>query len=105
MASSSAGKPSAKYVGARRRLRLWMMFMVVFFGWCVYTFFTQSVQLNSNREQLVGVAKSLNETTQARDELKQEIVRLNDPEYIGQVARKKQGLYLPGETPIKVNEP
>jgi cell division protein DivIC len=41
---------------------------------------------------------------QSLDQLEYELNRLKDPEYIGQIAMKKYGLYKPGEIPVRVSE-
>lgn len=94
-------KPTVKYTGARKRIRLWMMFMVVFFGWGIYTLIYETVQVSGLRSQVEETEISRQETEKQRDMLKQEIAKLHDPEYIGQLARKKQDMYGPGEVPIK----
>ena len=94
-------KPPAKYTGARKRIRLWMMFMVIFFGWGIYTLFHQTLEVADQRVQLQEKEKQHQEVQEQRNLLQQEIAKLNDPEYIGQIARKKQDMYLPGEVPIR----
>lgn len=79
---------------------LWLAFMVCFTGWAGFSFFNTSSQIADKSAKLTEVKGTQAEKEQTLEELKQEVNRLQDPEYIGQIARKKYGMYLPGETPI-----
>lgn len=92
-----------KSAGAKRRLMLWMTFVIVFVIWAGYTFLVQNAQISDKSSNLAAQQTSKEETQKKLDQLKYEVSRLKDPEYIGQLARKK-GYYLPEETPIQVEE-
>jgi len=100
MSSKVRQEQATKYTGARKRIRLWMMFMVLFFGWGIYTFIHQTVTLASERVKLEDNQKLHQDTKLLQTQLEQEIARLNEDEYIGQIARKTLDMYPPGETPI-----
>ncbi|WP_410772343.1 FtsB family cell division protein [Fontibacillus sp. BL9] len=102
--SNKNQQPAAKSVGARRRLRLWMSFMVLFVGWAGYTYIAQSGEIGAKSHQLAERQASKEQTEQTLNQLKYELNRLKDPEYIGQIAMKKYGLYKPGEIPVHVSE-
>ncbi|WHX49183.1 septum formation initiator family protein [Paenibacillus woosongensis] len=102
--NQSKGQATHQMAGARRRLRIWMGFMIIFLGWAAYTFFSQSSEINAKSQQLEERQASMNAATQSLEQLKYEISRLQDPEYIGQIAMKKYGLYKPGEIPVRVSE-
>ncbi|ANS76370.1 septation ring formation regulator EzrA [Paenibacillus yonginensis] len=87
--------------GAKRRLRLWFCFIILFVGWAGYAFYSQSSELHEKSKQLADIRAKEQATKDSLNQIKYEINRLNDPEYIGQLARKKYGLYKPGETPIR----
>jgi len=90
--------------GARRRLKLLLFIMIIFMSWAVYTFINQHGQMSDRASQLREADKLLTDA-QAKNELLQlEITRLNDPEYIGQIARKEQGLGFPGEIPMHIEK-
>ncbi|USB33316.1 septum formation initiator family protein [Paenibacillus sp. YPG26] len=96
-------EPAAvKNAGARRRYRLWLAFIVIFIGWAGYTFISQASQIGAGSRELSEKQDSKAKSNQALNQLKTEIERLKDPEYIGQIAMKKYGLYRPGEVPIRV---
>ncbi|WP_435923262.1 FtsB family cell division protein [Paenibacillus sp. DYY-L-2] len=95
---------SPKSTGARRRIRLWMGFMAVFIGWACYTYIAQSGEIGAKADQLAQQQATKEENEQILNQLKYELNRLQDPEYIGQIAMKKYGLYKPGEIPVRVSE-
>ena len=92
-----------KSAGARRRLMLWLTFVTVFAIWAGYTFLVQNAQISDKSAYLATQQISQQDTQKKLEQLKYEVSRLKDPEYIGQLARKK-GYYLPEETPIQVEE-
>ncbi|BBI30667.1 FtsB family cell division protein [Cohnella abietis] len=87
--------------GARRRLKLLLFIMVLFMSWAVYVLIVQSGQLSDRSSQLLEADQKLADAQVKNESLKQQVARLNDDEYIGQIARKEHGLGLPGEIPIK----
>jgi cell division protein DivIC len=88
--------------GARRRLKLLLFIMVIFMSWALYVFIVQYGQISDRSSQLREADKKLTDAKVKSEALKQQIARLNDPEYIGQIARKEHGLGMPGEVPIKI---
>ncbi|WP_322908066.1 septum formation initiator family protein [Paenibacillus campi] len=101
---SSSPSPSPN-PGARKRLRIWMAFMVIFLGWATYSFIQQSLQLSAKHQEFAVQQQQQAQTQAALDQSQLELKRLEDPEYIGQIARKQYGMYLPGEKPIWATEP
>lgn len=101
-ASKNNAPVSGKRSGARRRFRLWLIFVVIFTGWSAYTFFSQASQIGSNSRELSEKMDSKAKSEQALKKLEYEIERLKDPEYITQMAMKKYGLYPEGQVPIHV---
>jgi cell division protein DivIC len=88
--------------GARRRLKLLLFIMVLFMSWALYVIIVQYGQISDRSSQLQEADKKLTDAQAKSEALKQQITRLNDPEYIGQIARKEHGLGMPGEVPIKI---
>ncbi|TFE24118.1 FtsB family cell division protein [Cohnella luojiensis] len=87
--------------GARRRLKLLLFIVVLFMSWALYVLIVQYGQISDRSGQLHEADRKLTDAQAKNEELKQQIARLNDPEYIGQIARKEHGLGLPGEVPIE----
>jgi cell division protein DivIC len=96
---TKAATPAA--TGARRRLKLLLFVVTLFLSWAGYVWITQSGQINDRSAQLEEANRKLADAQAKNEELKLQIARLNDDEYIGQLARKEHGLGLPGEVPIK----
>lgn len=95
----NAGKASA--AGAKRRKLIWLTTVVLFFSWAGYTFFSQSSLIADKSTDLVKKQGMKNDITNSLNQLKYDVSRLNDNEYIGQLARKWYNMYPQGETPIR----
>lgn len=102
--SSHTGAATPPSVGVRRRLKLLLVVIVLFLCWAGYILIMQQHHSSERSSQLHEVKTKLLNAQQKNESLQQEIKRLNDPEYIGQIARKEQGMGLPGETQIQVNK-
>ncbi|WP_346779435.1 FtsB family cell division protein [Paenibacillus brevis] len=100
---NSKKQAPVKSAGARRRIRLWMTFMALFIGWAGYTYMDQSGEIGVKASQLAERMTVKSENEQVLVQLKYELNRLKDPEYIGQMAMKKYGLYKPGEIPVRIS--
>lgn len=94
----------ANSIGARRRLKLWFVFMFLFVGWAAYLFIAQAGDINDRANELAQKEADKQANEQTLERLKYDVNRLQDPEYIGQIAMKKYGLYLPGDTPVRFTE-
>ncbi|MDR0270146.1 septum formation initiator family protein [Paenibacillus sp.] len=90
--------------GARRRILIWVSFMVIFMLWATYSFISQQSQIADKSAELAKKKVEQDNTEKSKQQLTYEVKRLKDPEYIGQLARKNYGMYLPGETPIHTEE-
>lgn len=99
---SNTSKNSA--AGAKRRRLLWILFVTIFFGWAGYTYFDQSAAIADKSDQLAKKQKTHIDVTASLNQLKYEVSRLNDEEYIGQLARKWYNIYPQGETPIRTEQ-
>jgi len=93
---------SNRQQSGKKRLRLWAVLMLVLILWSGYTLFSQSSVIADKSAQLEErmTAKASSET--ALSEVKTEIKRLQDPEYIAQIARKEYNMFKPEEIPIRV---
>ncbi|RCW41406.1 FtsB family cell division protein [Paenibacillus prosopidis] len=86
--------------GTKRRFKLWMMFIVLFMGWAAYTIFGQMKQQDATNVRLSTIQGQIDASTKESEAIKQQIERLNDPEYIAQLATKEQGMVKKGEQQI-----
>lgn len=98
-ARSASATPAS--VGVRRRLKLLLLVVGLFMSWAGYTVFAQEQEKADRIRELREVERQLQEVRETNAALRREIERLNDPEYIGQIARQ-QGMGLPGEQPIRI---
>ncbi|SFB60744.1 Septum formation initiator [Cohnella sp. OV330] len=96
---TTANTPAS--VGLKRRLKLLLLFVILFMSWAVYTLVVQQQHTSERSSQLHDVKTKLSEVQLKNETLKKEIVRLHDDEYIGQIARQ-QGMVRPGEKTIIV---
>lgn len=90
--------------GAKRRKFIWLAVMTIFISWSGYIFFVQSASIADKSEALAKKQASNESVTASLNQLKYEVSRLNDDEYIGQLARKWYNMYLPGELPIRTEQ-
>ncbi|MBH5320712.1 septum formation initiator family protein [Paenibacillus sp. GSMTC-2017] len=99
MATATAKKSTGRSP-ARRRYRIWMTFIVLFMGWAAYTLFGQMQQQKATNVKLTTIESGLEASKLQTEALKREVERLNDPEYISQLATKEQGMVKQGEQQI-----
>jgi cell division protein DivIC len=103
MSTRSNTASTSASTGARRRLKLLLILVVLFMSWALYVLFNQHGQMNDRSDDLREANKKLSDATKQSEQLQQEIARLNDKEYISELARKDQGMGYPGEIPIETN--
>lgn len=93
---------SNRQQSGKKRLRLWAILMVALFSWAGLTFFSQSGAIANKASQLEA-SEGVKAKSEAKlSEVQAEIKRLQDPEYISEIARKEYNMYKPEEIPIKV---
>ncbi|WP_134685243.1 FtsB family cell division protein [Brevibacillus migulae] len=93
---SSNASPSNKQ-GQKRRIRLVMFFVLCFAVWTGYTAYLQSGILSEKEKELETLRQQATEIKQTQAELTYKVSRLNDKEYIAELARKEYFLSKPGE--------
>lgn len=77
--------------------------MVVFAGWGLYTYIDQAATIEGLRADYQVQDKKKQDAEKTRNEVQQEVDRLNTTEYILQNARS-QGMLLPDEVLIRKHE-
>lgn len=100
--TTATANQSTGNAGSKRRLRIWAMFITLFMCWAAYTFIGQLKDAKATKVQLTEIKKQVDESALQSKQLEQQIDRLNDPEYIRQLATKEQGMVTPGEQQIQV---
>lgn len=102
--SPSTEQLEKRKIGKRRRLKLFTIVMVLFLLWAGSIWLQQQEELNKQQEELVLVQDQVKKAKEHQLELTDEIKRLHDPEYIGEVARRDYFLSGPGEMIFKIPE-
>ncbi|GGG07961.1 hypothetical protein GCM10010912_60710 [Paenibacillus albidus] len=95
---------NALAAGAKRRRFIWVFSVVVFFAWAGYTFIAQNTLITDKSQLLAEKQESQKNVTASLNQLKYEVTRLNNDEYIGQLARKWYNMYPKGETAIRTEQ-
>jgi len=75
--------------GQRRRMRLFFFFVLCFFIWTGYTLYLQSGVLAQKKTELETLKQEAATLQQKQEELTYEASRLNDQEYLAELARKR----------------
>ncbi len=81
----------------KRRIRLVLFVMLCFSVWTGYTLFMQSRDLAEKEQQLNELQQEAQKVKQKQNELTYKASRLNDKEYIAELARKNLFMSKPGE--------
>ncbi|WLD93473.1 septum formation initiator family protein [Alkalihalobacillus sp. AL-G] len=90
--------------GLIRRLTAFGVLVVIIFTVMISTITSQSAVIAEKKEERQKAVERLQEVTKEKSQLKEEVNRLQDPEYIGEVARRDHSMSKPGETIFKVSE-
>jgi cell division protein DivIC len=90
-------KTSKKLIGSRRRRRILYAVLFSFLLWAAYMFTEQIDHLQEQRRELSKMQAELGALQKQHSDYKGEIERLNDLEYIEQLARKEYFLSKRGE--------
>ncbi|MFY0545798.1 FtsB family cell division protein [Brevibacillus sp. H7] len=89
--------PTPNKKGQKRRIRLFLFFVLCFSVWTGYTLYLQSGVLAEKEAQLEALKQEAANVQQIQAELTYTVGRLNDKEYIAELARKHFFLSKPGE--------
>lgn len=91
-------------LGKKRRLKLLGILLAIFLLWSGSIWLGQQEKLAEQREELALKQEEARQVKQRQIELTEEIKRLHDLEYIGEVARRDYFLSKPGEMIFKIAE-
>jgi cell division protein DivIC len=86
--SAKAGKDR----GQRRRMRLFVVVLVLFFGWAIVTVIKQQWILYQEKKDFKLIQQQLVEVKKQNKDYKAQLLKLNDKEYLEQLLRSK--LYM-----------
>ncbi len=85
----------------RRRRFIWLVVMLSFFAWTAAELVTQSGQLAKKNKELLEVESRIQALQEEQKSLKTEIKKLQNEEYVLELAREKYHYYFPSEVPYK----
>lgn len=83
--------------GQKRRMRLFFFVILCCFIWTGYTLYLQSGVLAQKKSELDQLKQETAALLQEQEELSYEASRLNDQEYLAELARKRIYYTKPGE--------
>lgn len=67
------------------------------FVYAIYAFAHQSIMLNNNNAQLSELNAQMEAALHRRQELETQLERVGTPEYMEEIARRRDGLVMPNE--------
>lgn len=83
--------------GQKRRKGLLLLIIIPFCIWAGFTWHDQESAITEKKQALNKVGQSLNQVKLENEELTYRVSRLNDKEYIAEIARRDYHLSKPGE--------
>ncbi|MCM3431865.1 MULTISPECIES: septum formation initiator family protein [Brevibacillus] len=95
--SKAVSSPSNRK-GQKRRIRLFFFVILCCFIWTGYTLYLQSGVLAQKKSELETLQQETAVLQQKREELTYEASRLNDQDYLAELARKRIYFTKPGES-------
>lgn len=91
--------------GQIRRKRIMYLLLGVFLIWASYNWYEQSKVVQAKEEELKQLEQQLAERMEEKAMLEYKLQRLNDPEYLANLARSNLYLSKPGEIIFTIIEP
>lgn len=91
--------------GQIRRKRIMYLFLGSFLIWASYNWYEQSKVVQAKKEELQQLEQQLAERLEEKAMLEYKLQRLNDPEYLANLARSNLYLSKPGEIIFTIIEP
>ena len=86
----------------KRRLLIWTMLIVIIISYLAVFSFHYWSQILSNRKEKVKLENEYNDLLKTEADLKAQITKLQDPDYVAEYAREKFMRSKDGEVIIKV---
>ena len=88
--------------GAKRRLLLFFSIFVILVSYVGYSTYDYWKQIYNNRKETKELEKKYNELLADKEILENDVVKLQDPEYVAKYAREKYLYSKDGELIIKI---
>ncbi len=91
-------------IKTRIRLMLFSVGAILSFGFFVYTFFNSFMKVYNNKKEVTYLTKVLNEKREEEEQLKLDIGKLKDSEYLARYTRERYLYSGDNEIIIKLDE-
>jgi len=88
----------------KRRVLIWTLLIIIIISYLGVFSFNYWSKILSNRKEKEKLEKEYNALLQKEEDLKSQITKLEDPDYVAEYAREKYMLSKDGEIIIKVPE-
>ncbi|MGM7703725.1 FtsB family cell division protein [Pseudalkalibacillus sp. Hm43] len=88
--------------GLYRRLVVFGVLVVIMFAVMISTLTSQATVIAEKKEEQQKVEQNLEDVKKEKAQLSEEVNKLQDPDYIGEVARRDYNMSKPGETIFKL---
>jgi cell division protein DivIC len=95
--------PPKLHPRVKRRRMLWLVSMIVFFGWCVTQLVIQEVRISAHEELLQERKRELAKTKEEQQQLIKELKQFEDKDYMMEQAHK-HGYGKIGEKNVSVTD-
>lgn len=82
---------------SRKRIRSILFLMFGFVIWASFTIYNQRIDINDKMSKLEELEIIEQQATQTKEDLKKDVLLLQDSDYIAELARKYYFLSKPGE--------
>lgn len=93
---------SKRKKGLFRRLTVFFLLVICGIFMVVSTLSSQASVIEEKKEEKKAQSQKLEEVMDKKQELKLEVIKLNDTDYIGEIARKEYFFSRPGEIIFKL---
>lgn len=74
--------------GRKRRMRLLLGIMILFFIWAGFTVFHQQKLISESKKKLAEAQQQAKQLNQEKADLEKKVLKLQDKEYVAELARK-----------------
>ena len=88
----------------KRRLLVWTLLLVIIVSYLAVFSFNYWTKILANRKEKIKLENEYNELLKEESNLRSQITKLEDPDYVLEYAREKYMLSKDGEIIIKVPE-
>lgn len=95
--------PPKLHPRVKRRRMLWLVSMIVFFGWCITQLVIQEVRISAQEELLQERKQELNKTKEEQQQLIKDLKQFQDKDYMMEQAHK-HGYGKTGEKNVSVTD-